>query len=80
MNYTFKVSPQTRQVKTASSKTQNPLLKKFYNLPISRKQLIALIFCQLVSILGIGIGGTLIITQGLRNQLREQAKSEVAVS
>ncbi|MEL6457617.1 MAG: methyl-accepting chemotaxis protein [Cyanobacteria bacterium J06621_15] len=80
MNYTFKVSPQTRQVKTASSKTQNPLLNKFYNLPISRKQLIALIFCQLVSILGIGIGGTVIITQGLRHQLREQAKSEVAVS
>ncbi|MDY6901593.1 MAG: methyl-accepting chemotaxis protein [Cyanobacteriota bacterium] len=80
MNYTFKVSPQTKQVKTASSKTQNPWLKKFYNLPISRKQLIALIFCQLVSILGIGIGGTLITTRGLRNQLREQAESEVAVS
>ncbi|MGB3636874.1 MAG: methyl-accepting chemotaxis protein [Rivularia sp. (in: cyanobacteria)] len=80
MNYTSRISPQTKQVKTASSKTQNPLLKKFYNLPISRKQLFALIFCQLVSILGIGIGGTLIITQGLRNQLLEQAKSEVAVS
>ena len=80
MNYTFKVSPQTTQVKTASSKTRNHWLKKFYNLPISRKQLIALIFCQLVSILGIGIGGTLIITRGLQNQLREQAKIEVAVS
>ncbi len=80
MTYTSKISPQTKLVKTASSKTQNPWLKKFYNLPISRKQLIALIFCQLVSILGIGIGGTLIITQGLRNQLLEQAKSEVAVS
>ena len=80
MNSTSKVSPQTKQVKTASSKTQNPLLKKFYNLPISRKQLFALIFCQLVSILGIGVGGTLIITQGLRNQLFEQAKSEVTVS
>jgi twitching motility protein PilJ len=80
MTYTSRISPQTKQVKTASSKTQNPLLKKFYNLPISRKQLFALIFCQLVSILGIGIGATLIITQGLRNQLFEQAKSEVAVS
>ncbi len=80
MNYTSKISPQTKHVKTASSKTGNPLLKKFYNLPISRKQLFALIFCQLVSILGIGIGATLIITQGLRNQLFEQAKSEVAVS
>ena len=80
MKYTSKVSPQTKQVKTASSKTRNPLLKKFYNLPISRKQLIALIFSELVAIIGIGIGGTLIITQGLRNQLLEQAKSEVAVS
>ena len=80
MTYTSKVSLQTFSVKTASSKTRNPLLKRFYDLPISRKQLIALIFCQLVSILGIGIGGTLIITQGLRNQLLEQAKSEVAVS
>ncbi len=79
MNYTSKVSPQI-SVKTTSSKTRNTWLKKFYNLPISHKQLIALIFCQLVSILGIGIGGTLIITQGLRNQLLEQAKSEVAVS
>jgi twitching motility protein PilJ len=56
------------------------LLQHFYNLPISRKQLIALIACELVSILGIGIGATLIITQGLRNQLFEQAKSEVAVT
>ncbi len=80
MNYTSKVSPQTKQVKTSASKMRNPLLRKFYNLPISRKQLFALIFCQLVSILGIGVGGTLIITQGLRTQLREQAKSEVAVS
>ncbi|MGD1910206.1 MAG: methyl-accepting chemotaxis protein [Rivularia sp. (in: cyanobacteria)] len=80
MNYSSKVSPQNKPVKTAASKTRNPWLKKFYNLPISRKQLIALIFCQLVSILGIGIGGTLLITQGLRNQLLEQAKSEIAVS
>ncbi|MEM9922636.1 MAG: methyl-accepting chemotaxis protein [Cyanobacteria bacterium P01_D01_bin.50] len=80
MNYISKVSPQNKPVKTASEKTRNPWLKKFYNLPISRKQLIALIFCQLVSILGIGIGGTLLITQGLRDQLLEQAKSEIAVS
>ncbi|MBW4631508.1 MAG: GAF domain-containing protein [Iphinoe sp. HA4291-MV1] len=53
--------------------------KWFYNLPISRKQLIALIASELVSILGIGIGATLIITNGLRTQLFEQAKSEVAV-
>lgn len=59
---------------------QISLLQHFYNLPISRKQMIALIACQLVSILGIGIGATLIITQGLRNQLLEQAKSEFAIA
>ncbi len=80
MNYNSKISPEKKSVKTASSKTRNPWLKKFYNQPISRKQLIALIFCQLVSILGIGIRGTLIISQGLQNQLLEQAKSEIAVS
>ncbi len=55
-------------------------LQHFYNLPISRKQMYALIACELVSILGIGIGATLIITQGLRSQLFEQAKTEVAVT
>jgi twitching motility protein PilJ len=52
----------------------------FYNLPISRKQLYALITAQLVSIVGIGVGSTLIITIGLRSQLLEQAKAEVAVT
>jgi twitching motility protein PilJ len=52
----------------------------FYNRRINDKQLIALIVSQLVPILGIGIGGTLIIAQGLRSQLLEQAKSEVAVT
>lgn len=80
MNYTSKISSQTKQVKTTTSKVRNPWLKQFYNLPISRKQLFALIFCQLVPILGIGIGSTWIITQGLRNQLIAEAKSEVAVS
>ncbi len=52
----------------------------FYDLPISRKQLYALISAQLVSIIGIGVGSTLIITIGLRSQLLEQAKSEIAVT
>ncbi|NJR73118.1 MAG: hypothetical protein HC773_04275 [Scytonema sp. CRU_2_7] len=63
----------------ADRKILMSLSKWFYNLPISRKQLIALIASELVSILGIGIGATLIITSGLRTQLLEQAKSEVAV-
>ncbi|MEM7556485.1 MAG: methyl-accepting chemotaxis protein [Cyanobacteria bacterium P01_A01_bin.84] len=56
------------------------ILQQFYNLPISRKQLIALIASELASILGIGIIGTFIITSSLRNQLTEQAKSEIIVA
>ncbi|MBF2063474.1 MAG: GAF domain-containing protein [Calothrix sp. C42_A2020_038] len=63
-----------------TGKKRSPLLEYFYNLPINYKQTIALVACQIVSILGLGIGGTLIITQGLRSQILEQAKSEIAVT
>jgi len=56
------------------------LLQIFYNLPISRKQSIALITCELISILGVGIGATLIITSSLRTQLLNEAKAELAIS
>jgi twitching motility protein PilJ len=61
-------------------RSQISFLQHFYNLPISYKQMIALIACELVSIFGIGIGATLIISQGLQNQLLEQVKSEIAVT
>ncbi|MEM7725985.1 MAG: methyl-accepting chemotaxis protein [Cyanobacteria bacterium P01_A01_bin.45] len=56
------------------------VLQQFYNLPIGRKQLIALIASELASIFGIGIIGTFIITNSLRSQLTEQAKSEITVA
>lgn len=62
------------------AKPKRNFLQKFYDLPIGRKQLLALIACELFSVIGIGIGGTLIIVQGLRSQLLEQAKSELAVT
>ncbi len=68
----------TRTVKVKREPSQ--LERWFRNLPIGRKQLLALIICELVPILGLGVGATLIITQGLRQQLLEQAKSEVAVT
>jgi twitching motility protein PilJ len=52
----------------------------FYDLPIGRKQLIALIICELVPILGLGVGSIMVLTHSLRTQLLEQAKSEVAVT
>jgi twitching motility protein PilJ len=62
-----------------SKKAKRSLLQSFYNLPISRKQLIALVISQLVPILGIGIAARLIITNGLQTLLLEQAKSEATV-
>ncbi len=41
----------------------------FYNLPISRKQLIALLASELVSVIALGLGARYIIETGLRNQL-----------
>ncbi|GAA6621389.1 methyl-accepting chemotaxis protein [Scytonema sp. NUACC26] len=52
----------------------------FCNLSVGRKQLIALIAAQLVSIIGLSVGTRWIITSGLRTQLLERAKSEVTVT
>jgi hypothetical protein len=51
-------------------------LQHFYNLPISRKQMYALILCQLVSILGMGIGATLtLFCQFRKSQLLKALRS-----
>jgi len=55
-------------------------LKWFYNLPLGRKQLIALIVAEFVSIAGLSVGARWIITTGLQTQLLNQAKSEVSVT
>jgi methyl-accepting chemotaxis protein len=52
----------------------------FYNLSISRKQLIALIASELLSILGISLVARCLITTNLQTLLLEQAKSELAVT
>ena len=61
-------------------KTQKNLLQWFYNLPISRKQVIALLASQTFSLVLIALGVRWITTSGLRSQLLNQAKSEVAVT
>ncbi len=55
-------------------------LKWFGNLSIARKQAIAMIVCELIPILGLGVGSTLVLTSSLRTQIQSQAKSEVAVT
>ncbi|WP_017652763.1 methyl-accepting chemotaxis protein [Fortiea contorta] len=74
------ISPPVELSDSSAQTPKKPFIQRFYNLPISRKQWIALLASELVSILGIGIAGTVIITSGLRNQLVEQAKSEVVVT
>lgn len=56
------------------------LIQLFCNLPIGHKQLLALIVCELIPIVGMGVWSTLVLTNSLRTQLLEQAKSEVAVT
>jgi two-component system, NtrC family, sensor kinase len=55
-------------------------LKRFYDLPINRKQLIALCTSEVISIVGlVGVGAFLIIAGG-RRMLVNQAQSELAVT
>ena len=56
------------------------LSRWFWNLPIGRKQLLALVVCELVPILGLSIGATWIITHSLRQQLVGRAESEVEIA
>ncbi|MBE9009777.1 HAMP domain-containing protein, partial [Pseudanabaenaceae cyanobacterium LEGE 13415] len=66
---------------SASTAVQSrPSSNWFHNLSIGRKQLIALLVCELIPILGLGIGSTIVLTNSLRTQLLSQAKSEVAVT
>lgn len=52
----------------------------FRNLPLGRKQLLAMMVGEIVPLLGLGVGSTLIITHALRQQLVQQAKSEVEIT
>ncbi|AFY35503.1 sensor histidine kinase [Calothrix sp. PCC 7507] len=55
-------------------------LKWFYNLSIRRKQLIALFTSEIISIVGLVGTGSILIINGGRSVLVNQAKSELAVT
>ncbi|MEB3295122.1 MAG: GAF domain-containing protein, partial [Synechococcales bacterium] len=65
-------------------RSQPSLMQKAYhwfnNQPIGRKQLMALLACELIPLIGIGVGSTWVLTNSLRTQLLSQAVSEVAVT
>ncbi|KAM3103448.1 methyl-accepting chemotaxis protein [Phormidesmis sp. 146-12] len=71
--------PKIQSRPLASSPRRSFFRDWFANLPIRRKHSIALVTCELVPILGLGVGSTLVLTNSLRTQLSDQAKSEVAV-
>lgn len=56
------------------------ILQRFYNLSIGRKQLIALVASEVISVIGIGVIGLIVIRSSLLNQLSTQAKSEITVA
>ncbi|QKD83681.1 GAF domain-containing protein [Thermoleptolyngbya sichuanensis A183] len=56
-----------------------PWTQWFYNLSVRNKQILGLATSEAISVIGlVGIGALLIVTSG-RNQLRNQAESELAV-
>jgi twitching motility protein PilJ len=56
------------------------LFNWFNNLPLGRKQLLAMLLCELIPILGLGVGSVAVLVSSLREQLVDQAKSEVSVT
>ena len=61
-------------------RSQQSPLSWFSNMPIGRKQLLGLFIAELVSIGGIVSAGAWLIVDGGRAQIKNQAKSELAVT
>lgn len=65
---------------SALPKSRSSRLRWFHDSPVGRKQLLALVASEAISIIGlVGVGSWLIVQNG-RDQLVNQAKSEVAVT
>jgi twitching motility protein PilJ len=75
-----RIAAQSQANRAVSERQKFSIFQWFNNLSISRKHLIALLTTELVPLLGLGVGGSLIIHQGWQAQLQEQAKSGVAVT
>jgi twitching motility protein PilJ len=56
----------------------NPWLQKFYNLPISTKQLFTFILVEVIALALVGTGA-LLLKVGLRSQLLKQSRAELEV-
>jgi twitching motility protein PilJ len=73
-------APSSRRHRTNAPVLQRFPLRWFYDLPVRRKQMLALLCSELISVLGlVGVGSWLIV-QGGRSQLVQQAKAELAAT
>ncbi len=75
-----KLPQQTQELPLIVKPKRKKALQWFYDLPISRKQLIALLASEVLSVIALGVGARHLIETGLRGQLLNQASSEVAVT
>jgi twitching motility protein PilJ len=77
---TIPPKPPTKPDPKPRSKSTSGPFAWFNNLPIGRKQIIAMALCELLPLLGLGLGSFLVLTNSLRSQLIDQSKSEAAVT
>jgi twitching motility protein PilJ len=75
----LKILTKSSDVDVVHTSRKISIWQKFINLPINRKQIIALIASEVISILGIGFIGRYLITSNLQSLSLEQAKSELGV-
>jgi twitching motility protein PilJ len=68
-----------RSVQWRSLQT-NPVLRWFLNLPLGRKQLLAIIVCEFLPLAGTLLASSASLSRGLHTQIETQAKSEVALT
>lgn len=76
----LEVVTQNQNKQNCSPVVKKSLLQRFYDLSISRKQLIALIVSEAITILGISIVSRFLLTSNVQILLLEESKSELAIA
>jgi twitching motility protein PilJ len=77
-DFVSKLTSSLREINSPQAKRS--LWQWFFNLSVGRKQLIALIASEVISIIGLTVVGRFLISSNLQAILLEQAKSELAVT
>ena len=72
--------PQAKLSSSSFPQDRSPIVNWFYNLPIRSKQMVALGASELITFFGLLVVAAILIVSGGRQQLRQQAKSELKVT